>query len=296
MKPTPYIVIPRPMVPYPLEGIEQYYFGEKFVPVIYYDATVLPYYYISNYGRLYSCRYRRLISQYLDQGGYYRVNITLVSGKTCFTGVHKLELMSFYPILESSLYVPNHKDGIKINNFIGNLEWVTISENTRHALDTGLANYKCENNSRSYLSNQTVHHICKMMEDGCSNTEILNDLGYDFGKERNRVAAILRQIHRGQTYLDIGSQYDIPGLKGVQRYGPEMTMEVCKYLTDGNDYDIEEFCDIFDIKLEDRKLFRNYIDDVCKGNTDTYITKPIKHLIKRPTNVSTSHRYYNYYN
>lgn len=33
----------------------------------------------------------------------------------------------------------NHKDGNKLNNVLSNLEWATMSENTQHAYDNGLA-------------------------------------------------------------------------------------------------------------------------------------------------------------
>lgn len=36
----------------------------------------------------------------------------------------------------------NHMDGVRHNNHVSNLEWVTISENVKHAYDTGLRKLK----------------------------------------------------------------------------------------------------------------------------------------------------------
>lgn len=70
---------------------------------------------------------------------------------------------------------------------------------------------------------------------------------------------------------------------------------VCQYLNDGNTYTIEELCDILHIDLEDRKMFRNYIDSIVKGRYDTHITKQF-HNLKAPLNVPQDHEYYYYYN
>lgn len=54
--------------------------------------------------------------------------------KTC--QVHRLVMMTF--VGESKLHV-NHKNGIKKDNSLENLEYVTPSQNMRHAYDTGLS-------------------------------------------------------------------------------------------------------------------------------------------------------------
>lgn len=51
--------------------------------------------------------------------------------------VHRLVADTFYDGDHEGLEV-NHIDGRKANNFLGNLEWCTSSENRRHAFRTGL--------------------------------------------------------------------------------------------------------------------------------------------------------------
>lgn len=51
--------------------------------------------------------------------------------------VHRLVASAFIPNLENKRTV-NHIDGNKHNPYVNNLEWATYSENTRHAIQTGL--------------------------------------------------------------------------------------------------------------------------------------------------------------
>lgn len=75
--------------------------------------------------------------------------------------VHKLVCMSFHPIEGKEKYEDykdlqvNHKDGNTLNNEAGNLEWMTKSENMKHAYENGLN--KKVRNVLQYENNNGVY-------------------------------------------------------------------------------------------------------------------------------------------
>jgi len=69
----------------------------------------------------------------LNPRGYCIVNFYVNRKRTGFA-VHTIVATQFIPNPEHKEEV-NHKDGDKTNNRIDNLEWVTRSENMRHAVD-----------------------------------------------------------------------------------------------------------------------------------------------------------------
>ncbi len=71
--------------------------------------------------------------------GYMRVKLrglNIISKRKDFY-VHRLVGIYFIENPENKPAI-NHKDGIKSNNHIDNLEWVTPLENSQHAVKTGL--------------------------------------------------------------------------------------------------------------------------------------------------------------
>jgi hypothetical protein len=98
-------------------------------------------YEVSNYGRVrrifrYGRPYVSLCKPKLTKDGYFETAL-IHNKKAKFIRTHRLVAMAF---CDNPYHKPevNHIDGDKLNNFAGNLEWCTSSENQIHAYRLGL--------------------------------------------------------------------------------------------------------------------------------------------------------------
>lgn len=92
-------------------------------------------YSVSDIGEVKNDLNGRFLKQATQQG-YKHVTLSLNKKSRRFR-VHRLVAQFFIPNPDNKPYV-NHLDGNRSNNNVSNLEWVTPSENTRHAVETGL--------------------------------------------------------------------------------------------------------------------------------------------------------------
>ncbi len=95
-----------------------------------------PYYRIYNNGQVYTEKRNHYLTPTISNG-YYRVGLYNTNGIQRNHQVHKLVAQYFCENPDNKPVV-NHKDGNKLNNHYTNLEWVTRSENTKHAHSLGL--------------------------------------------------------------------------------------------------------------------------------------------------------------
>lgn len=93
-------------------------------------------YLVNEEGTVVNSRTGRVLREDLSSAGYKRVTMS-AEGKTKRMTVHRIVAETFL-IKNNETDVVNHKDGNKLNNCVENLEWVTPSENARHAFRTGL--------------------------------------------------------------------------------------------------------------------------------------------------------------
>lgn len=116
---------------------------------------------VSSTGRIYSKRTNKILKTLVSKTGY-EVFSTRIGGRAgvvkCFK-VHKLVAEAFIPNIGNKPCV-NHKDGVKTNNCTSNLEWITHSENTKHAYTLGLlTSHKGESHGKAILSESDVKAI-----------------------------------------------------------------------------------------------------------------------------------------
>ena len=136
-----------------------------------------------------------------DARGYKALNLSKDGKKTFFT-VHRLVALTFIPNPDNLPEI-NHKDGNKLNNHVDNLEWCTPSQNTQHAVDTGL------------LSKQILIENSRKGADKISVRLRCEDTGEIFGKISD-IAKVLKikqltaeTVAKGRTHKGKGWLFSI---------------------------------------------------------------------------------------
>lgn len=161
-------------------------------------------YQISTFGRVKSFKKGRtrilkpmLFFQYLAVRLFKKNNVT-------FADVHRLVAETFIPNPDNKPEV-NHDDGNKFNCYVGNLFWVTPSENRRHAVRMGLAKsgVDCYNAKRT---EEQVNYIRNNPE-GLKQEE----LAAKFGMKQSQIS----EIQTGRRWTQAGGDVREPKNKRI---------------------------------------------------------------------------------
>lgn len=134
------------------------------------------YYQVSNLGRVRSCDRivklprgdrmlrGRILKPALNSHGYLVFSLYRYGKPFQFTA-HRLVAIAFLAA-DCTRDQVNHKNGVKVDNYVENLEWCTSSDNIRHAYAVGLKSHKGENHPRSILCEEQVLAIRRLRSKG----------------------------------------------------------------------------------------------------------------------------------
>lgn len=158
---------------------------------------------VSKDGQVWSVKRDKPYALDVDRYGYLKAR-TKHKGKNVRCLVHRLVAMAYIPNPENKPQV-NHKDSDRKNNHVDNLEWVTPEENSRHAQEKGRFEgiNKGESNGYNKYSEDIIHKVCSMLEQGLSNSEIVSQVGCQ--------RKLPYDIRRGKSWKHISKHYKIGG-------------------------------------------------------------------------------------
>jgi hypothetical protein len=139
-------------------------------------------------GEVWSKRGNRQIGSLTPQG-YATVNF-IFGGRHMWVFVHRLVWVWFRGPIPEHLTI-NHRNGIKHDNRLGNLELVTPRENTWHAIKVLGQSRAGERNCRAKLTWEDVLDIKRRLKHG----ETCRDIGKAFGVTDVAIGFIKRGQH-----------------------------------------------------------------------------------------------------
>lgn len=213
----------------PINKYNPIYFGEEFRDLTLILPEVYDYYQISNFGNVYHKYTGYMLRPGICGSGYYFMSLSTINGPKLYR-VHRLEMMMFKPIQDYEKYDVNHIDGNKLNNFLGNLEWVTRSENIKHAYRIGI------HPRTASISEETAREICILLEKNIYTNQEIADM-------TNTTENVVAGIKKKEAWCHISEGYIFHQRPG-KLFTPNMIRNICEYFVDhdkGN-LTVNQFC------------------------------------------------------
>lgn len=181
--------------------------------------------------------------------GYLRYRTT-IKGEAKRIPAHRAVALT---LLDNPLNLPtvNHINGVKDDNVVSNLEWSDWGYQQTHSVVTG---YKMnaprgEDCALSVYSEETIHEICRLLQEGYRNCEILKLMPEVKTKT-------ISNIRMGKAWVHISKNYNYPTTRKKTFSKSTQDWVEGRILEGLSDVEISEFTKNKYITTEDIKEIR----------------------------------------
>jgi hypothetical protein len=134
---------------------------------------------------------RGVVKPYLNNRGYMIVSL-YKDGNRTNRSVHRLVASHFIDNPRHLEFV-NHINGDKTDNSISNLEWCTSSENSKHAILTGLRKPPMTRGERIGLSKLTECIVKIIREEYAAGLVSYEELAYEYGVAKSTIERVINR-------------------------------------------------------------------------------------------------------
>ena len=179
-------------------------------------------YFVDTQGNIYG-KNGKILKTQRNEKGYETIHLQN-KNISLSTSVHRLVARVFIPNPENKPEV-NHINGIRDDNRVENLEWVTSKENKRHAMEK-LGNGYGQTHSQAQITEEQVRAVCDMIMDNYRSVDIAKKLDIYIEK--------VRSIRKKQSWQHITNDYEFPKQNSDHGISDTTFIWLCHMMQEGH--------------------------------------------------------------